>query len=154
MVRTLLLLTLALGLFRSAVAHARESDPAPDPRQMRNLSEDPARQARFLLKLDYSRLLEDALAKRPEGFRGLFRFTTSEAFVGAGAESHCIILRDLLRYFGDRYFSRVLRDETSEVRTAVIHALDYTWPHPGWRATEYSATYRLAKHQKIQSSPP
>jgi len=145
----------ALALFVALpFAWCAVSDPPSTPQEMRNLAEDPARQARLLLKVDYSRLLDQALAKKPEGLRGLFRFTTSEAFVGAGAESHCTILRGLLRHLGDQYFARMLRREQPHVRTAVIHALDYAWPHPGWKSSEYPATFQLARHEKTRSSPP
>jgi len=155
-VKLLLRFTLiAAALCTPYLAPAREIEPPPNPQQMRDLAEDPARQARLLLHdTSYTRSLDRALAKDAAGLRHLFRFTTTEAFVGAGAESHCAILRDLLRYLGDRFFARVLHSESAEVRAAVIHALDYAWSYPGWQPSRFPATYRIAKHQKISSSPP
>ena len=146
---------IAVVLATASLASEREVEPPPNPKQMRDLAEDPARQARLLLHdTAYMRSLDLALAKRASGLRRLFRFTTTEAFVGAGAESHCAILRDLLRLLGDDFFARILRDERPKVRSAVIHALDYAWPCPGWQPSQFPATYGIAKHQKIPSSAP
>ena len=94
---------IAAAFSAPVLARARDVEPPPNPQQMRALAEHPARQARLLLHdTSYARSLDRALANDPEGLRHLFRFTTTDAFIGAGAESHCAMLRDLLRYLGDR----------------------------------------------------
>ena len=80
--------------------------------------------------------------------RALFRFTISEAFVGAGADQHCEVLQDLLRLWSDSSYARELSKETPKIREAVIAALDYHCD-PDWNSRKFPATYTLAKHEEI-----
>lgn len=78
--------------------------------------------------------------------RNLFRFTDSDAFIGIGADDHCITLMKLLHFWGDREYARVLAGESRKVRDAVISALDYNGSYPDWDAEHFPLTYRLGKH--------
>jgi hypothetical protein len=134
------ILVLCLG---TSLLHA--SEPRPTAGSIIASSGDAPLTAK-LTKFDYKRHLRDAALEKDDGLRQLFRFTISESFVGAGATDHCHILRDLLRLWGDREFARTLAAESPRVRSAVISAIDYTWPYPGWKPAQYPATYHLAQH--------
>jgi hypothetical protein len=96
--------------------------------------------------IDYRKLLSKAVTKDADALAGIFRYTANGKLMGEGAESNCDILRQLLRLWGDPAYARVLAAEPPKVRAAVIGALDYAWPHPGWQPKQFPATYRLAKH--------
>ena len=133
--------TLSFLLFSFALFHANATEPKPTAKTILQYHGGELNQFPH-----YERYLRLAVQMRDDGLKQIFRFTVAEGFIGAGAEDHCSILRDLLRYWGDRDYSRVLAAESPQIRSAVIDALDYTWPHPGWKPTEYPVTYRLAKH--------
>ena len=132
------------------LAFASEQDPKPTAKSILKEDGGYAPHTAKLTNFPYRQYLRAAVRKREAGLRQLFRFTDTESFIGAGAESHAAVLRDFLRYWGDREFSRALRKETPKVRQAVIWALDYTWPYPGWQETEYPRTHRLASHEKTE----
>ena len=96
--------------------------------------------------VDYRKLLKGAVAKESRSLAGIFRYTANGKLMGEGAESNCDILRQLLRLWGDKAYARVLAAQSPKVRAAVIAALDYPWPHPGWKPRQFPLTYRLAKH--------
>ena len=129
-----------------AISTASAKEPKPTAKSILEFGGGDAPGTAKLTKFPYARHLRSAVQMQDDGLGHLFRFTDSESFIGSGAESHCIALRDLLRLWGDREFARVLAAESPKVRSAVIAALDYTWPHPGWQPKEFPATYRLAKH--------
>ena len=99
-----------------------------------------------LTHFDYLGNLKLAAAKNDAGLRNLFRFTDTEAFIGAGADDHCDTLRKLLFLWGDREYARVLSGESQKVREAVISAIDYTGGTDTWNAKYFPRTYSLAKH--------
>ena len=96
--------------------------------------------------VDYRKFLRGAIAKDSVALSALIRYTTNGKLMGEGAESNCDILRQLLRLWGDKPFARVLAAESPKVRTAVVAAIDYAWPHPGWQPRDFPVTYRLADH--------
>ena len=97
--------------------------------------------------VDYRKLLRGAVARDAQSLAGIFRYTANGQLMGEGAEANCDILFQLLRVWGDSAYASVLAAEPRKVRKAVIDALDYSWPYPGWRPTEYPITYRLAHHE-------
>ena len=129
------------------------ADSVPSPAEIRAHSGDAIGTAK-LTHFDYRRHLDRAISKQSDGLHELFAFTTTEGFVGAGAEDHCAILHDLLQVWGDRRFAAVLRGESPRTRKAVVAALDYSWRYPGWQPAEFPQTYQLAAHKKIVVSPP
>jgi hypothetical protein len=98
--------------------------------------------------VDYRQLLRGATAKDSASLAGIFRFSVEGGVMGEGAESHCEILYELLRLWGDAAYARVLSRQSPDVRAKVIADLDYQWAHPGWQATEFPITYRLAQHSR------
>jgi hypothetical protein len=104
--------------------------------------------------VDYRKLLRGAIAHDRASLVGIFRYTATRHLMGEGAETNCSILHDLLEHWGDSRFAAVLGGQPVRVREAVIAMLDYSWGYPGWRSHQFPITYRLAKHQKIVTSPP
>jgi hypothetical protein len=96
--------------------------------------------------VNYRKLLRGAVAKDAGALAGIFRYTANGKMMGGGAESNCDILHQLLRLWSDPAYARVLAAEPPRVRAAVIRALDYAWPDPGWKPNQFPATYRLANH--------
>ena len=96
--------------------------------------------------IDYAGALDRAIAKEPAGLITLFRFTTSHWHDGGVAETHDLIIMGLLQRWGDRDFARVLRQQPRRVRKAVIDAIEYWFPYPRWRPTQFPLTYSLAPH--------
>ena len=96
--------------------------------------------------VDYRNLLRGAIAKDSVSLSGIFRYTANGHLMGEGADTNCEILLHLLHTWGDTAYANVLAAESPKVRSAVIDALDYTWSHPGWQASEFPISYRLAKH--------
>jgi hypothetical protein len=58
----------------------------------------------------------------------LFRHTPHTD--GSGADSHCVVLRQLLQILGDQKFSSTLRHEPAPLRSKVTEALDFDFAHP------------------------
>ncbi len=96
--------------------------------------------------VDYRTLLRGAIAKDPASLTGIFRYTANGRLMGEGADTNCEILLQLLHTWGDTSYAHVLAAEPHKVRTAVVSALDYSWPSPGWQPKDFPVTYRLAKH--------
>ena len=63
---------------------------------------------------------------------------------GSGAESHCVVLRQLLQVLGDQKFSSTLRHEPASLRRKVTAALDFNFGHP-WQK-QFPLTYALGSH--------
>jgi hypothetical protein len=63
---------------------------------------------------------------------------------GSGAESQCVVLRQLLEVLGDQKFSNALRGERVSLRTKVTEALDFDFGHP-WQK-QFPVTYALGSH--------
>jgi hypothetical protein len=122
-------------------------DPSPSAAQLREWSAGECVIAGAHVGIDYARALSAAIAKEPDGLAALFRFTTTEWFMGAAAENHCAIIVGLLQRWGDRDFARLLRKQPARVRKAVIDAIDYSFPYPGWKRTQFPRTYALAEHE-------
>lgn len=103
--------------------------------------------------VDYRNLLRGALAKDAKSLKGIFSYTANGQLMGEGAESNCDILRQLLLFWGDTAYARVLATEPPNVRCAVISAIDYAWPYPGWPPQKFPITYGLSKHEVIHFEP-
>jgi hypothetical protein len=72
----------------------------------------------------------------------LFRHTPHTD--GSGADSHCVVLRQLLEMVGDQKFSSTLRPEPASLRSKVTEALDFDFGHP-WQK-QFPLTYALGSH--------
>jgi hypothetical protein len=72
----------------------------------------------------------------------LFRHTSHTD--GSGADSHCVVLRQLLEILSDQKFSSALRTETMSIRRKVVQALDFDFGHP-WQK-QFPLTYALESH--------
>lgn len=97
--------------------------------------------------LDYRKLLRGAIARDASSLDGLFRYTANGKLMGEGYEDHSIILWQLLQFWGDKAYARVLAVEPSKVRASVVAALDNGCRYPGgWQPKDFPVTYRLAKH--------
>ena len=95
--------------------------------------------------VNYRKHLRGAIAEDDDSLSALFRYTHNGHLMGEGAEEHAEILLKLLRFWGDREFSRVLARESQKVRKFVVSYMDSSWPE-GWKATQYPKTYRLGPH--------
>ncbi len=131
----------------AASTDTRALDPPPSAAQLRRWMGDECVAAGKHVGIDYPRALDRAIAKDPAGLATLFRFTTSHWYVGAAAESHDGIILGLLQRWGDQDFARVLRVQPRRARKAVVDAIDYSFPYPGWRPTQFPLTYSLAPHE-------
>ena len=122
-------------------------EPPPTPAQLREWMGDECVSAGKRVGIDYARSLERAIDKDSAGLSALFRFSVTDGFMGAAAENHCGIMLGLLQRWGDRPFARVLRAQKPRVRKAVINAIDYSFPYPGWKPAQFPETYSLASHE-------
>lgn len=128
-------------------AYARSLDPTPSAAQLREWMGDECIAGGQRVGIDYARSPDRAIRGDAAGLRALFHFTVSDGFVGAAAESHCSIILGLLQRWGDSRFAHVLRTQPPPVRKAVIGAIDYSFPHPGWQPSQFPLTYALAPHE-------
>jgi hypothetical protein len=69
----------------------------------------------------------------------LFRHTPHTD--GSGADSHCVVLRQLLQILGDQKFSSALRPEPALLRSKVTEALNFDFGYP-WQK-QFPLTYAL-----------
>jgi len=127
-------------------------DPPPTDARLRQWMGDEPVAAGKRVGIDYARCLDRAIVKDPVGLAGLFRFTASDGFIGAAAESHCSIMLGLLQRWGDEPFARVLRRQKPRIRKAVIDAIDYSFSFPGWKPSQFPKTYSLAPHEHIPNA--
>ena len=123
-------------------------EPPQTPAQLREWMGDECVSAGKRVGIDYTRSLERAIDKDSAGLSTLFRFTVTNGFVGAAAENHCGSMLGLLQRWGDRPFARVLRAQKPRIRKAVINAIDYSFPYPGWQPAQFPETYSLALHDR------
>ena len=123
-------------------------DPRPTGSQLRRWMGSECPVAGKRVGIDYARSLNRAIAKDAAGLSELFRFTKTDGFMGAAAENHCGILLGLLQRWGDEAFAHVLRRQEPIIRKAVINAIDYSFPHPGWKPSQFPSTYSLASHAR------
>jgi hypothetical protein len=63
---------------------------------------------------------------------------------GSGADSHSVVLRQLLEMLGDQTFSNTLCHEPASLRSKVTEALDFDFGHP-WKK-KFPLTYALGSH--------
>jgi hypothetical protein len=70
---------------------------------------------------------------------------------GSGADSHCVVLRQLLELLGDKKFSGTLRQEPASLRSKVTEALDFDFGHP-WQK-QFPLTYALGSHDSRLLKP-
>jgi len=139
--------TLPFVVICAVQTHALALDPPPTPAQLRQWVGDECVAAGKRVGIDYAHALDRAISGDPVGLAELFRFTVSDGFDGAAADNHCSILLGLLQRWSDDAFARVLRREKARIRKAVIDAIDYSFPHPGWKRTQFPHTYSLAPHE-------
>jgi hypothetical protein len=71
---------------------------------------------------------------------------------GSGAESQCVVLRQLLEVLGDQKFSTALRRERVSLRSKVTEALDFDFGHP-WQK-QFPVTHALGSHHARLLKPP
>lgn len=91
---------------------------------------------------DYRRHLRGAIDRKPAAFAALFDFTVDGRLTGVAARQHSEILCSLLRYFGDDFFSDILRSRRAEVRHRVVSWMN-SQTYPGWQPRKYPKTFRL-----------
>lgn len=91
---------------------------------------------------DYRRHLRRAIDGKEAAFAALFDFTLDGQLTGIAARQHSDNLRNLLRYWGDDFFSTVLRTRRPEVQRRVVSWLD-SQAYPGWQPKTYPKTFRL-----------
>ena len=72
----------------------------------------------------------------------LFRHTPHTD--GSGADSHCVVLRQLLELLGDKKFSDALGRESRALRSKVTEAIDFDFGHR-WQK-QFPLTYALGSH--------
>ena len=92
--------------------------------------------------IDYPATVARARRGDSTALRVLFRHTPHTD--GSSADSHCVVLRQLLEILGDRRFSDTLRRESALLRGKVTEALDFDFGHP-WQK-EFPLTYALGSH--------
>jgi hypothetical protein len=137
---------IALAVICTIRADAFALDPPPTASQLRRWMGSECPVAGKRVGIDYARSLNRAVAKDSGGLAELFRFTKTDGFMGAAAESHTSILLGLLQRWGDDRFARVLRRQKPDIRKAVVDAIDYAFPYPGWKPSNFPITYSLAPH--------
>lgn len=91
---------------------------------------------------DYRRHLRRAIEGKEDAFAALFDFTLNGELTGIAARQHSENLCNLLRYWGDDFFSDVLRTRRRQVQRRVVSWLD-SHSYPGWQPTKYPKTFRL-----------
>jgi hypothetical protein len=92
--------------------------------------------------IDYPTTVARARRGDTAALKILFRHTPHTD--GSGADSHCVVLRQLLEVLGDRTFSNTLRGEPASLRSKVTEALDFDFGHP-WQK-KFPLTYALGSH--------
>lgn len=78
--------------------------------------------------IDYRSVIKKATSHDRKALESLFALR----FTGEGAETHCSILLDLMRFWGDAKFAEALATQTKEIRDLVIGSIDYSWADPEW----------------------
>lgn len=92
--------------------------------------------------IDYPAMVAHARRGDAAALSILFRHTPHTD--GSAADSHCVVLHQLLEMLGDRTFSNTLRREPALLRTKVIEALDFDFGAP-WQK-KFPLTYALGSH--------
>jgi hypothetical protein len=92
--------------------------------------------------IDYPATVARARHGDPAALATLFRHTPHTD--GSAADSHCVVLRQLLEKLGDQKFSGTLRHESASLRSKVTEALDFDFGH-SWRRL-FPLTYALGSH--------
>jgi len=105
---------------------------------------------------DYPNFLRAAMRKDFASLARVFQCTANGKLMGEGADSHCRILPELLRFCDHRAFVRVLAAESPKVRKAVFAAIKYAWPHPGWKPAHVprspNTTHAIANEKERATS--
>ncbi len=84
-------------------------------------------QARFD-EIDYRPILKRATNLDKKALVSLFTMK----FMGEGGETHCAILQNLMKLWGDTRFAEVLASQPKEIRDLVVSSIDYSWVDPDW----------------------
>ena len=92
--------------------------------------------------IDYSATVARARHGDTAALAILFRHTPHTD--GSGADSHCVVLRQLLGLLGDKKFSSALCRESRALRSEVTEAIDFDFGHP-WQK-QFPLTYALGSH--------
>jgi hypothetical protein len=92
--------------------------------------------------IDYPATVEGARRGNTAALTVLFQHTPHTD--GSGADSHSVVLHQLLEMLGDRRFSNTLRHEPASLRSKVTEALDFDFGHP-WKK-KFPLTYGLGAH--------
>ena len=99
--------------------------------------------------IDYPATVEGARRGDTAALTVLFRHTPHTD--GSGADSHSVVLRQLLEMLGDRRFSNTLRHEPASLRSKVTKALDFDFGH-SWQK-KFPVTYALGSHDTSLLKP-
>lgn len=93
-------------------------------------------------RIDYPAMVARARKGDLAALAVLFRHTPHTD--GSSADSHCIVLRQLLELLGDQKFSGALHREPAALRSKVTEALDFDFARP-WQE-QFPLTYALGAH--------
>jgi hypothetical protein len=78
--------------------------------------------------IDYRPILRSAIDLDQKSLISLFAMK----FMGEGGETHCEILKDLMRLWGDEQFSKVVATQPADIRDLVVSNIDYAWADQEW----------------------
>ena len=137
---------LAVLFGTASLVHAQSLASTPSAAKLRYWASPDCINAGKYVGIDYARALERAINKEPAGLTQLFRFTVTAGYDGGAGEAHSAILLGLLQRWGDRRFAHELRAQSSQVRGAVIDAINYVLPNPGLKHSPFQETNSLAPH--------
>lgn len=136
----------ALALFSLLAGCARVKEKKPTASSIvADTRERDVVNVRKLMGYDYMGNLQRAVTGDERALGSLFQFTDSEGFIGAAADDHCVILKQLLELLGDDKYSRVLAGEPLRIRKAVISALDYA----AWDPQRYPRTNAVSPRRHM-----
>ncbi len=125
------------ALLTASAITARASSPLDDAAKWPDLVDSAKERG-----IDYPATVSRARRGDVAALRVLFRHTPHTD--GSGADSHCIVLRQLLELLGDREFSDALRREPRDLRNKVTEAIDFDFGRL-WKK-RFPLTYTLGAH--------
>ena len=102
-------------------------------------------QARIYDHFDYRTTLNKAMQGNPEALGSMFQYTSTGTLMGEGAITHVEVLGELLKFWGDEPYSKILGRQTEAVRREVFSSLDEFWGYPGWPAGQFPLTRALTR---------
>lgn len=97
--------------------------------------------------VDYRKLLREASSKHTQSLVKLFEYTGNRSLMGEGAIENGEILKALLLYLGDDFYSTALKMSSAEAKRQVISVLDEEFGFHGY-SKRCPKTYALASHER------